>query len=222
MPKRCRKCPACKQAHRQKQMARISLGLSSSASVAFLTLTSTPDTSWPKIMLAFTRLISYLRRTQPHLQYAAAKDEGVESNMRHLHVALIHWQYHSQADLSAWWERQTGAWNVDIRRVPSTNIPSYLAKYLSKPLIGTRKALTYSAKWPKLPVNKDWYVRTHIEQSEPPGDYIGETPTGGLVRNEAPSCLCLPDVHPVSLGTWLWLGSFRVHSPPPSLVPLVM
>ena len=151
MPKRCRACAGCAQAKRGKTIAKIAGGLTAYAGGAFLTLTSRPDQTWPGLMKEWSHMVRWLRRTSPGLLYAAVKEEGSNSGMKHLHVVLVNMNFTPQAEISAEWARLTGAWIVDIQRIEGSQAAGYVAKYVAKDMGELRKHTTYSRGWPALP-----------------------------------------------------------------------
>ena len=213
---RCRRCPACLAAKRAKILLRLYAGASSVPDAAMLTLTSLPDTPWPVIMRAWSSMARYLRRTSPQLQYAAIKEEGSRTGMRHLHVLLIHFRYRPQRLLSAEWSRLTGAHQVDIRRVAGSLAARYVAKYLSKSDPGARKRATFSKQWPKLPPLQQ--TLQAIAKTGPlgPSSFVGVASNGALLAMLAPNCPCWGAPRPPSLGDRLWLKSLQDRSPPVS------
>ncbi len=157
MPLRCRQCDPCRGAYRAKVMARILGGIAPvRAEPALLTLsTVSGSVTWPQVMRAFTSLMYALRKRTPGLQYAAIKEEGDATGMRHLHVVLQGWRYIPFEEISHLWATRVGAPGVDIKRVDKGggSLPAYVAKYVSKGVGsgGPLRRVTYSAQWPKLP-----------------------------------------------------------------------
>ncbi|KKM03848.1 hypothetical protein LCGC14_1770300 [marine sediment metagenome] len=220
VPKRCRNCTPCHQAHKAKTIARIVHGMADQNWFVFVTLTSTPDTTWPRMMTAFTRLVAHLRKTQPTLQYAAVKEEGSLSGMKHLHVIFHSWVWHDFADLQNTWFRLTGAYNVNMKRKPNEAVAAYAAKYVGKGNVDARKVATYSAKWPKLPRDTHWTPVYSRHVAPFPWEQEGEDSEGRIVAHVAETCNHVQSIHPLSEVTSQWLKSLRVPSWLPPPVPL--
>lgn len=165
-------------------------------------------------MKAFSRLIRFLRRSSPKLEYAAVKEEGSRSGMQHLHVLLLNFNFTPQAQISREWRHLTGAWVVDVQRVEGSRAQAYCAKYVSKQLDSTRKNVTYSKGWPPLPP----FARTAIAIDEldyfGPSKWLGVTDQHGLMALLKPDCSCFGTMHETTLGEVLWLKSLKGRSPP--------
>tara|TARA_Y100000310_G_scaffold338889_1_gene429823 strand:+ start:715 stop:1377 length:663 start_codon:yes stop_codon:yes gene_type:complete len=111
-----------------------------------LTLTSVGWQDWPGIMSAWAAMWKRLKRRMPWARYAAVKEVGAETGMKHLHVVIIGWKWVAWRDLCAWWEELSGAWNTDVRQMDgASTVAHYVAKYVSKALGRLRaKVVTYS------------------------------------------------------------------------------
>lgn len=221
VPKRCRRCSPCQDATKRKHIARIVHGFEGHNWFVFLTLTSVPSTTWPKLMTGFTRFISHLRRTQPDLQYVAVKEEGSQTGMKHLHIIMHSWEWHSYSDLVATWQRLTGAQGVYIKRLETARVASYAAKYVGKGNIGARKLVTYSKLWPQLPSAHDWAAIRHetLPYYEPP--FKLEDSRGRLLEHLGKDCYHVEDVTLPHLETYYWLRSTQGLSWHPPPVPSV-
>jgi len=157
---------------------------------AFITLTSLPATPWPVIMKGFANLVRRLKRQYPDLAYAAAKEEGHQTGMRHLHIIMLGVPWIDQAELSRVWAQYTKAPVVHIARINSTEVFGYVAKYAAKTSAYYRKCVTYSASWPQF---DPWPTETF---SEPMFSGPTEAQTyirsgdGSVIEYIAPGCHC--------------------------------
>lgn len=159
-PNRCRHCEPCRRFRRLGHFRRIKGALADESALqraAFLTLTSTPGTTVADMMAAVKRFIAWLRRTQGQdFEYAAIKERGKRSGMLHLHIVVLNWGFVPQAVLSREWERLSGAFRVDIRRLYGSpaSAAGYVAGYVAKAMgegEAWGKAVTYSRGFPKPP-----------------------------------------------------------------------
>jgi len=156
MPIRCRVCVGCRAHYQNRVIARIAQGVQTfgEGRASLLTLTSSPGTSWPLIMAKWSSMAKALRAFSPRLEYAAVKEVGPATGMKHLHVVCANWLFTPFETISAMWESRIGAPGVDIRRFYGRveDIPGYVAKYVSKTIgdTGVHKVVTYSKHWPKL------------------------------------------------------------------------
>ena len=211
-PRRCRKCPGCLQTKRNKTLAKILSGLGATEEHAFLTLTSRTGTPWPDIMRAWTRMVAFLREDSPFLQYAAVKEEGSSTGMRHLHVILLNFAYTPQKIISRKWFSLTSAWVVNIKRIEGQHAAAYVAKYVAKDDLPLRKKVTYSRAWPKLEpaLNLTWL--THREWWNPPPFAENWTADGALVVFKREDCPCFAFARPPTMEQVDWLRSSEVRS----------
>jgi len=154
-PIRCRNCQGCDTARVAKGVARVWAGMEAEGNgrdrLAFLTLTTTPSSSWPSIMSSWSKLWRRLKRRTEALQYIVVKEEGHETGMKHLHIVLRGWEWMPWATLVRWWQELEGARGVFVERVKDKGrAAGYLAKYLAKGLgqLGVRKSMTNSKGWP--------------------------------------------------------------------------
>jgi hypothetical protein len=167
-------------------------------------------------MRAFQHLIKFLRKTSPDLAYAACKEEGSDTGMRHLHVVLIGFQYTPQSSIARRWRELTGAFVVRIERLRSDRAGYYVAKYVSKDLDAARKHVTYSKNFPPLPPSD--LKAAHVAETS----YLGPsnvaiwTPMPGIVQTLVEGCRCFGEPHPVTMDEHRWLRFLQDHSPPDS------
>lgn len=179
-----------------------------------LTLTTRPGTNWPEVMRAFQHLVKFLRKTSPELEYAACKEEGSKTGMRHLHVILLNFQFTSQPIISARWRQLTGAHVVRIERLRSDRAHYYVAKYVSKDLDAARKHVTFSRGFPPLPPPE--HRLSHVGETS----YLGPskvyewTDHPGIVDKLEAGCDCFGEPHPVTMEEHRWLRYLQAHSPP--------
>jgi hypothetical protein len=152
-PLRCRRCSGCRLARRVKIMRKVGAAIGETRPMALLTLTTTPGTTWPVVMKKWSSMIRALRKLSgSRIEYAACKEEGAESGMKHLHVLLVEWKYVRWSVISELWEGMIGARGVDIRAIKQgEGAVAYITKYLGKwdPEGEVKKALTYSSGFPK-------------------------------------------------------------------------
>lgn len=214
LPRRCRRCSGCKQARRNKVLARIAGGLDGQPNSALLTLTTAPGTDWIKTMRAWQHMVKFLRKTSPKLEYAACKEEGSKNGMRHLHVILLNLNYTPQHLIAKRWRELTGAFVVRVERLRSDRAAVYVAKYVSKDLDAARKHVTFSKGYPPLPPPD---VRlTHVAEAGPLGPNRVSLWTNhpGIVDFIVTDCPCFGDTHPVTMEEHRWLRFLQDHSPP--------
>jgi len=144
---RCRRCEGCFHHRAKVRTAKILTGIEGAEWKSLLTLTSLPNTPWSRIMSKWTALVRYLRRSYGDVQYAVAKEQGSLTGMRHLHAVLVGPSWVPHAVVSRFWYSRLGAHVVDIRRVSSSRVAGYVAKYITKADTMIRKALTFSRGW---------------------------------------------------------------------------
>ena len=195
-------------------LARIANGLSGRPNSALLTLTTAPGTSWIQTMRAWQHMVKYLRQTSPHLEYAACKEEGSNSGMRHLHIILLNLNYTPQHLIAKRWRELTGAFIVRVERLRSDRAAVYVAKYISKDLDAARKHVTYSKGYPKLPPPE--IPLTHVRETGAlgPSRVYEWTDHPGIVDSIAEGCPCFGDTHHVTEAEHRWLRFLQDHSPP--------
>lgn len=143
-PKRCRHCVGCLRWRRGKTIAQILSGLEGQSWTSLMTLTTRPGTTWPMVMKAFSRLVKRIRLNGSHVEYAAVKEEGPSTGMKHLHVILTGSTWVAYGWLTAQWKSLIGAWNVDVRRLNGTKVAAYVSGYLAKWVGPVRKVVTFS------------------------------------------------------------------------------
>ncbi|KKM19934.1 hypothetical protein LCGC14_1650610 [marine sediment metagenome] len=218
-PKRCRACPGCRRARVGTVIARILLGLQQPGDHVLLTLTSRPGTTWPQIMKAWSSMVRGLRQGGSRLPYAAIKQEGRASGMKHLHIVALGWSYVPQRELSRRWLGLTGAPVVDVRRIEDASITNYLAPYLASDLAGTRKNVTYSLRWPKLPRGHTWQLIPDRHPIAICGNVAEVTTRGCAVVKWGKGCDCLDPQYVSDPEFTLWRRSTLAHWHPASRAP---
>lgn len=146
-PIRCRQCDGCERQRERTVVAKIRNGLVEGVPAVFVTLTSRSSTSWTFIMAKWSTLVRLARRTWGHFEYAVVKEEGAKSGMRHLHAIWSGVSWVEKSWLVRTWQRLTGAFVVDVKRVTGSTLGAYLAKYLGKGALVAKKVLTLSKGW---------------------------------------------------------------------------
>jgi hypothetical protein len=157
-PVACRNCDWC-MGTRQRKVIGDALYSSEyknhRANLAMLTLTSARGAEWPALMRRFQSLMKWIRKRGP-VHYIAAKEEGKETGMKHLHVIIFGWRYIPWIAISKAWQSRTGAWGIYIKKVKHTayvgDVIAYVTKYVTKQIggmLGTLKHVTYSANFPR-------------------------------------------------------------------------
>lgn len=207
VPLRCRNCPGCDTNRRDITIARISAGLTPGQPSAFLTLTSLPATPWWRIMQAWTRLVAWLRKNNPHLQYALVKEQGPATGMKHLHAIVAPWHYIPWLKLSAQWRTLLGAWVVNVQRILGNGPTAYIAKYIAKGLANVKKHATFSRGWKKAPHPKNELRFLGLGYHPPTNAPTHVTPSGMLIYAPNGLCPCFPDARPLPTEEWEWLKS---------------
>ncbi len=193
-PLRCRHCNGCLTYKTSLQIARLAVGLQQSTDIAFLTLTSLPHTDWTRMMKAWTSFCRMLRKHAPALQYAAVKEAGPKTGMKHLHVIITNAPFIPWQTLSAAWKARTGAWNVSIQRVNGPSAIRYITKHSWKGFVHGRKNITYSQHWP--PLTSTHPITDCQTLCGPPTDRLWQAvmPDGTHVEFLAPDCNCWPQI----------------------------
>ena len=178
---RCRQCAGCWAWWRARVAGRIAEIAGASQGVYLVTLTTrgTPSggggyhyPAWPVIMRRFASLWKRIRKDWgPGVSYAAVKEQGGRTGMRHLHVVVIAgperpdgmaprpvsrpkgsrtpWETSLAQELASMWEDRIGAWVVDVEEVlpglGGGQVAYYVAKYLAKGEVRfARKLVSYS------------------------------------------------------------------------------
>lgn len=179
-----------------------------------LTLTTAKGADWKTTMRAWQHMVKWLRKRSPKLEYAACKEEGSSSGMKHLHVILLNLEYTPQHAISARWRELTGAWVVRVERLRSDRAHYYVAKYVSKDLDAARKHVTFSKGFPPLPPREERF--THVADTGylGPGKVATWTNQPGIVDMMVPNCSCFGEPHPATMKELLWLRYLQDHSPP--------
>lgn len=170
-------------------------------------------------MRSFQHLIKFLRKTSPRLEYAACKEEGSRTGMKHLHVILLNFTYTPQHTIARRWRELTGAFVVRVERLRSDRAGYYVAKYVSKDLDAARKHVTFSRGFPPLPPNP--LKVAHVAETGPAGPARVGTWTAhpGIVDVIHPGCDCWGETQPVTMEHHRWLRYLQDHSPPASQAP---
>lgn len=197
-------------------LARLANALEGAQGSALLTVTSPPERTWPEVMRAWQHMVKFLRQTSPNLHYAACKEEGSRTGMKHLHVILLNFEYTPQFKIAQRWRELTGAFVVRIERLRSDRAHYYVAKYVSKDLDAARKHVTFSRGFPPLPPPE--HRLTHVKETlfTGPSNTYTWTDHPGIVDTLREGCSCFGAPHPVTVGETLWLRSLQAHSPPVS------
>lgn len=196
-PLRCRRCDACREAHQWRVIGEIASGIQASAWAAMVTLTTAPqdDGTWPEwstIMRRFQSLVKALRSRYGCIEYAAVKEEGAQSGMRHLHVAVVGAEWIDHQVLRRLWQGRTGAWSVDVRRIRAGRAKE-VASYLGKQRV-SRKMVTYSKGYPRQPMES--LLEDRGEEISPSAlaasgnNLMLPTVTGGYVVHWGPGGPC--------------------------------
>lgn len=178
---RCRQCAGCWAWWRARVTVRIAEIAEASQGVYLMTLTTRGVPSggggyhypaWPVIMRRFASLWKRIRKSwPPGVSYAAVKEEGNKTGMRHLHVVVVGgplrpdgwaapragrpkgertpWESKLRDSVASWWCDRMGAWVVDVEEVlpglGAGQVAYYVAKYLAKGDVRfCRKLVSYS------------------------------------------------------------------------------
>jgi len=146
---RCKRCVGCLRWKTNRVIAQALVGLDGENSwKSFVTLTSLPGASWSRVMRAFQRLVRWMRSTYGSVEYAAIKQEGSSTGMKHLHCLLLGPKWVPYVILSRKWQSLSGAWSVDIQRVGSLSVAGYVARYIGQGMgVLVGKAVTFSKGW---------------------------------------------------------------------------
>lgn len=215
VPLKCGHCDPCLERRRAKHIARIIYAVNDWGPGRTLELTSRPRTPWPVVMRAFSNLLRRIRQIAPATQYAAAKEEGPDTGMKHLHVVLINSGYLPQSKLSAWWNHYLGAPVVYIRKITSNNAAYYAAKHVTKEAQRQRNPVTYSRGFPSQPFRQELIPYMRIRRIP---DWLSLTHQQGwgmIIGQHAPGCDCFPDAQPIHDGERIWLDLHSARWLPP-------
>jgi len=202
VPSRCNGCEGCRELRRQRRVAQVIETIQASKWVAVMTLTSRRGMEWPVLMRRFQSLVKALRQEYGRIEYAAFKEEGSETGMKHLHVVVRGWVWVPHAKLRAMWRERTGAFHVNITRIHSggQEAANYVskhcgrvaAKHCSKAVgaVGPGKRVTFSKGFlVKRPECKRWVTFFLYPRSENHGLPGLELPCGTVVEKWCESCL---------------------------------
>jgi hypothetical protein len=168
--------------------------LPSAEDITFLTLTTRPDATWKLIMRAWSSFVRWLRTRAPGAQYAAVKEEGGQTGMKHLHVLLINLPFIPWEDASDAWRRVTGAWNVSLQRVNGAKAIRYVTKHTWKAFIPGTKNITFSAAFPKIEHSSPVLMFKEKTGEPESHDWLAVLKDGTRVEAYTPGCFCWPEV----------------------------
>ena len=147
-PLRCKQCEGCLRWKTKRVIAQVLTGLEGDEKwKSFVTLTTIQAPSWSWVMTRFQKLVRWLRSTYGPVEYAAIKQEGTSTGMKHLHLLLLGPAWIPYATLSQKWKSISGAWSVDIQRVSSSGVAGYVARYVAAGSVILGKAVTFSKGW---------------------------------------------------------------------------
>src|SRR5574341_2564684 len=195
LARRCRRCDGCLAWRRLRTKARVKHGVEQLWPAAHLTLTSKPRTSWRQMMSWWTHMVEDLRLSQPNIEYTCIKEAGPRRGMKHLHVILAPWIEVPQNELSAMWERVSGAKIVWIEWVYGRDPAEEAAKYVAKHLRGVRKNVTYSEGWPELPKEESALLMLFERCQTSALPAVRYQTASGILLEESPSCDCWGEVY---------------------------
>lgn len=190
-PMRCRRCMGCLLWKTRRVIAQVMVGLEEENKwTSFITLTSVPGSQWSTLMSQFSRLVKWLRSTYGSVDYAAVKQEGTSTGMKHLHVIFLGLRWVPYAILSAKWKRLTGAWAVDIQRVAGGKVAGYISRYIGQGMaVMLGKAVTFSKGW--LRSGKPKLLEVAVDVGEPrTREWVGRTGSGTLIERWGPYGQC--------------------------------
>lgn len=134
--------------------------------------------------------------------------------MKHIHVIVLPWRFVPWQSLRQEWERLTGAWNVDVRRIPGARAAAYVSKYVAKGNYGLRKNVTFSRSFAKLPKEARWTRIDEWKPYTPPADLGMTSKRGELYQLLRVECPCVDDAHPYTEQEYAWLSFLMARSPP--------
>lgn len=218
VPIRCGKCEGCRNIRRAVWVARIMAGIVqwNAWKPAFLTLTTLPGTSWPRIMRAWQHLIRFIREEHGFkLPYVVVKEVGHSTGMRHLHAIIPQWVWIDAGALRRRWTELLQApveLRIEIKRVKySEDAAHYVVKYITKGFGGSeadedtgvifdeRKRISMSQGWPK--VAKQVFTVESTQWSTAPRAEQPRALISGTVVDMAtyhdPKCSCVGDLWPL-------------------------
>jgi len=192
-PRRCRRCLGCLLLKTNRVIAQVLTGLDEEEKwKSFITLTSTPGTQWSSLMAAFSKMVKWLRTSYGDVQYAAVKQEGGVSGMKHLHVLFLGLRWVPYAALSTKWKALTGAWSVDIQRIAGSKVAGYISRYIGQGMaVILGKAVTFSRGWVRR--SKPKLLAVAMDVGEPHArTWVARTLNGTLVEWWGPrgDCEC--------------------------------
>ena len=215
-PLRCRRCEGCIRHKASLQIARLIVALAPATDITFLTLTSLPDTDWKRIMRAWSSFVRWLRVRAPAAQYAAVKEEGPSTGMKHLHVLLIDMPFVPWEDASDAWKRVTGAWNVSIQRVDGAKAIRYITKHTWKAFIPGSKNITFSAHFPKIEHTDPCLMFKEKVGTPTDREWLAILKDGTRVEAYTPGCHCWPEIAKEVKAQWI-PAPRQSNAPLPSL-----
>jgi len=209
VPRRCRACIACAEAKISIHACRIRYGLDHLPPSSFLTVTTRPGTEWQDITGAWTSFVYWLRKRQPDVQYAAAREIAPDNGMRHMHVVLAPWAYMPQSALSMAWSSRVSSPVVWIERTEKGRAIKELSKYLSKATPELPRAINYSRGWPKQPPPEKLEYQGPSNMIDDDEVLTACTKSGYLVGDAPSSCKCFSCAEPITDGERAWLAYRR-------------
>jgi len=190
-PMRCRRCMGCLRWKTNRVIAQVLVGLDAEeAWTSFITLTSKPGSQWSVLMCAFGRMVKWLRTIYGPVEYAAVKQEGSLTGMKHLHILFLGLRWVPYAALSRKWKLLTGAWSVDIQRVSGGRVAAYISRYIGEGLsVIVGKAVTFSKGW--LRAKRPKLLEVAADVGEPhTRDWVARTAGGALIERWGPHGAC--------------------------------
>lgn len=190
-PMRCRRCMGCLALKTKRVIAQVLIGLDEGEKwKSFITLTSTPGSQWSGLMSQFQKLVKWLRTTFGPVEYAAVKQEGSLTGMKHLHVLFLGLRWVPYVTLSRKWQSLSGAWSVDVQRVAGSKVAGYISRYIGQGMaVILGKAVTFSKGW--LRSAKPKLLEVAVDVGEPHArDWAAKTLNGTLVEWWGPHGEC--------------------------------
>lgn len=146
-PLRCRKCRGCLAFKTCRITGTIINGMEGAEWTQMVTLTTTPGTKWVSIMLSWQAFIRWARMRWGRFEYAAVKQEGSNTGMKHLHVIMVGGAACQPREVSDYWKGLTGAWNIDVKEITGAEVAGYVSRYVAGGIAQVAKAVTFSRGW---------------------------------------------------------------------------
>lgn len=165
-----------------------------------LTLTSKPETDWPRLMRGWNAFRQWLKRMNggKKLAYVAVKEVGSKTGMKHLHILFPAWQYIHYSELSARWKSLTGAFSVNVKRIPAGAGVSYVLKYATKATAtttGKGRTVLFSQGWPRPEPDETQGEHWRFEAEVDPSEILRSIAVisgGGYLLTRAKECTLNP------------------------------